>query len=362
MRSNEIDLAALLRFRPDKGQLLLGNERFLLFRQEAFGSLRKLLFDQLGSDLARSLLAQFGYRSGLGDYESLTANYSWDTELDRLTAGPTMHCWEGLVRATPTALKYDLAAREFHMTGIWQSSYEAELHMQLFGKSTTPVCHSLTGYATGWATAFFGSPVLAIEPTCVARGDDTCSFELRPYDKFGPEADPWKQALQPGQSSLFEVSNQLSEQISTIRRQEDLIRRLSTPVLEVWKDVLAVPIIGSIDEVRSHILMESVLTAVAHRAARCVILDITGVDSVDAQSARYLVRVARAAQLLGTHCLLTGISSAVATKLVETGADLSGVETLRTLSDGIQASLRLLEVGAASGPGSKARRPDLGRR
>ncbi len=362
MRANEIDLASLLRFAPDKGQLLLGDERFLLFRQEAFGSLRKLLFEQLGPDLARSLLAQFGHRSGMGDYASLTSKYSWDSDMDRLAAGPTMHCWEGLVRATPTALSYDRAAGEFHMTGLWHSSYEAELHMQLFGKSATPVCHSLTGYATGWATAFFGSPVLAIEPTCVACGDETCSFLLRPYDKFGPEAEPWKQALFPAHSSLFEVSQKLSEQVATIRRQEDLIRRLSTPVLEVWKDVLAVPIIGSIDEVRSHILMESVLTAVTQRAARCVILDITGVDSVDAQSAGYLLKVARAAQLLGTHCLLTGISSAVATKLVETGAELSGVQTLRTLSDGIQASLRLLEGGAASSPSSRVRRPDLSRR
>lgn len=346
MRANDIDVASLLRFVPDKGQLLLGNERFLLFRQDAFGVLRKLLYEQLGPELAPSLLAQFGYRCGVGDYKSLTDQYSWDTEVDRLSAGPTMHCWEGLVRAVPTALSYDRAKGEFYMTGTWESSYEAELHLQLFGKSPTPVCHSLTAYASGWATAFFGSPVLAIEPTCVARGDSTCAFLLRTPEAYGPEADPWKKHLHIEHASLFDLSNKLAEQIDTVQRQEALIRRLSTPVLEVWKDVLAVPIVGSIDEVRSHVLLESVLNAVSQRAARCIILDITGVDSVDAQSASYLVKVARAAQLLGTHCVLTGISSQVATKLVETGADLKGVQTLRSLSDGIQACLRLLESGS----------------
>jgi anti-anti-sigma regulatory factor len=345
MRANDIDVARLLRFVPEKGQLLLGNERFLLFRQDAFGALRKLLYEQLGPELAPALLSQFGYRCGIGDYESLTSQYSWDSEVDRLSAGPTMHCWEGLVRATPTALSYDRARNQFEMSGVWESSYEAELHIQLFGKSAGPVCHTLTGYASGWATAFFGAPVLAIEPTCVARGDASCSFLLRTPDAFGPEADSWKKNLHFQHASLFEVSRQLAEQIATVQRQDALIRRLSTPVLEVWKDVLAVPIVGAIDEIRSHVLLESVLTAVSQRAARCVILDITGVDVVDAESASYLVKVARAAQLLGTYCVLTGISSAVATKLVETGADLSGVKTLRSLSDGIQACLRILENG-----------------
>ena len=228
---------------------------------------------------------------------------------------------------------------------MWESSYEAELHIQLFGKSAGPVCHTLTGYASGWATAFLG-------PRCWRSNRLAWRVAMRAVHSFCarqmrlvPEADSWKKNLHFQHASLFEVSRQLAEQIATVQRQDALIRRLSTPVLEVWKDVLAVPIVGAIDEIRSHVLLESVLTAVSQRAARCVILDITGVDVVDAESASYLVKVARAAQLLGTYCVLTGISSAVATKLVETGADLSGVKTLRSLNDGIQACLRILENG-----------------
>ncbi len=345
MQATDIDLRAMLQFQPESGRLLLGDERFLMFRQEAFGSLRKLLFEQLGPSLATSLLAQFGYRCGTGDYESLTKRYEWDSDADRLAAGPTMHCWEGLVRAVTDTVSYDRSAGVFEMSGTWQSSYEAELQLTLFGRSQTSACHTLTGYASGWATAFFGAPLLAIEPTCVAKGDSRCSFLIRPASQFGPEAEPWRQALAPNQQSLFSLSRQLAEQIATVEKQEVLIRRLSTPVLEVWKDVLAVPIIGVIDEARSRVLMESVLEAASSRAARCIILDITGVDAVDERSAGYLVRVVRAAQLLGTHCVLTGISAPVATKLVAVGADLKELQTLRTLSDGIQACLRHLEGG-----------------
>ena len=92
MRVNDIDLRLLLKFQPETGRLLIGEERFLLFRQDAFGTLRKLLFEQLGPALAPSLLAQFGYRCGTGDYSSMTDNTQWDTEMDKLAAGPTMHC------------------------------------------------------------------------------------------------------------------------------------------------------------------------------------------------------------------------------------------------------------------------------
>ena len=105
MRANDIDVAKrLLRFVPEKGSFCLGMSDFCCFGRMRFGALRKLLFEQLGPELAPALLSQFGYRCGIGDYESLTSQYSWDSEVDRLSAGPTMHCWEGLVRATLTAL------------------------------------------------------------------------------------------------------------------------------------------------------------------------------------------------------------------------------------------------------------------
>lgn len=348
MKVTDIDLRKMLSFEPDSGRLLLGKERYLLFRQEAFAMLRKVLMDQLGPQLFRSILSQFGYRCGYGDYAALNKDFEWDSEVDRMGAGPVMHTWEGIVRADPTFLEFDRSRGHFHMKGTWKNSYEAEIHLQQFGPSQEAVCHTLTGYASGWCSAFIGFEVVAIEPTCIARGDQSCSFHLRPPELFGPEAEQWKQALATNQTSLFAISQELADKVAMVERQEALIRRLSTPVLEVWKDVLAVPIIGVIDDARSQVLMESVLEAVSRRSARYIILDITGADSVDSRSADYLVKVVRAAQLLGTRCVLTGISAQVASKLVEVGADLREVQTLRTLSDGIQACLRHLDSTRAN--------------
>jgi hypothetical protein len=83
------------------------------------------------------------------------------------------------------------------MTGIWSNSYEAEQHLTFNEISDQPVCWSLMGYASGYATAFFGSPVIAIEPVCVGKGDDHCEWKLQHLSAWGEEAKPYMEALRP---------------------------------------------------------------------------------------------------------------------------------------------------------------------
>ncbi|MCC6556566.1 MAG: XylR N-terminal domain-containing protein [Polyangiaceae bacterium] len=340
MRVSDIDLSTMLSFEPEAGRVLLRGERYLLFRQEAFLALRKLLFEQLGEPLSRSILTQFGYRCGQGDYLSLTTHFAWDTEDDRIAAGPVMHTWEGLVRADPTFLEHDRRRGHFHMKGTWRNSYEAELHMKLFGRAEAPVCHTLTGYASGWATAFIGFPVVAIEPSCAARGDETCTFHIQPLNAWGPEADPWKHALTSTSSSL---SKELEQRLATIEQQAAAIRALSTPVLEVWDEILVLPIIGRVDAARSADLMVAALEAISGRKARCVILDVTGLEIVDSCTVQHLVQVAQATGLLGARCVLTGVRPDVARALVSLDADLSAIVTLRSLKEGLRYGMSLLQ-------------------
>lgn len=341
MKVTDIDLRKMLLFEPESGRLLLGNERYLLFRQEAFAALRKLLFEQLGERLFRSILSQFGYRCGVGDYQSLSKLYPWDSELDRMGAGPVLHTWEGIVRADATFLEFDRSRQHFHMKGTWQNSYEAAIHLQEFGPSPEPVCHTLTGYASGWCSGFIGFPVIAIEPTCVARGDSICTFHIQPPQVWGPEAAPWTTALS---TTDYSLSKELEAKIVTIEQQARAIRELATPVIEVWDDILALPIVGSLDAERGADLMESTLTALSVRNAKCLILDITGVEIVDTSTAGQIVKLVRAAELLGAHCVLTGVRSQVAHTLVGLGIDLGGVRTLRTLKDGLRACLKYLQT------------------
>jgi rsbT co-antagonist protein RsbR len=303
--------------------------------------MRKLLFEQLGEGLARSIFARFGYQCGQGDFETLTRLYTWDTDQDRLAAGPMLHTWEGLVRAEPTLLEYDRAAGTFRMAGTWQNSYEAEVHLEQLGKSDGPVCHSLTGFASGWATAFFGKPLLAIETQCMGQEDAHCAFEIRPPDRWGPEADLWKRALE---TTEFSLSKELEGKLALIEQQATAIREMSTPVMEVWDDVLVLPIVGVVDTKRSLDIMNNLLQRITEMQSQCVIIDITGVEVVDTKTADYLLKVVRASVLLGTRCVLTGVSPAVAQTLVEIGADLQEVRTLRNLKEGLKDCLRFLQA------------------
>jgi len=338
----DLDLRKMLEFSPESGQIKLGSDRMLLFRQDAFAALRRLLYHQLGDQLARAILTQFGYRCGQGDFEVLSKNYDWDTDADRLGCGPVLHSWEGIVHSTPEAMEFDLEAGTFFHRGTWRNSYEAQIHLSEFGVSETPVCHSLVGYAIGWCTAFFGrGRLMGVETKCIASGDDVCQIVIKPEAEWQPEEIVEQRAALDSTSQS--VARELEQKLATIERQAAAIRELSTPVMEIWDDVLVLPVVGVVDTKRSMDIMNSLLERIVQTQSKCVIIDITGVEIVDTRTADYLLRVSRAANLLGTRCVLTGLSPAVAQTLVEIGADLTEVRTLRNLKDGLKDCLFFLK-------------------
>lgn len=154
--------------------------------------------------------------------------------------------------------------------------------------------------------------------------------------------DAWRQAELKARSTKKE----LEAKLGTIEAQAAAIRELSTPVMEIWDDTLLLPIVGVLDSHRSLELMETLLKGIVDRQARHVILDITGVEVVDTKTADYVLKVVRAAKLLGARCVLTGLSPAVAQTLVEIGADLNEVSTLRSLKDALREVTRRSESKA----------------
>jgi len=145
----------------------------------------------------------------------------------------------------------------------------------------------------------------------------------------------------------------LIQKLAVIESQQAAIHRLSSPVLEVWDGVLAVPMIGSFDDERRVSVMMSLLNAVTQRRARWVLLDLTGVDTVDTATADALVRLVRAVGLLGARCVISGIDPLVAQTMVSLEADLRGIVTASNLKTGLQ---HCLQAGAHSvGARSQAR-------
>ncbi|WP_322489582.1 PAS domain-containing protein [Chloroflexus sp.] len=131
----------------------------------------------------------------------------------------------------------------------------------------------------------------------------------------------------------------LQMQETIIAAQERALRELSTPLVPISDRAVALPLIGVIDQRRASLIIETLLEGVATRGAEMVIIDITGVATVDTFIADALIRAARAVRLLGAHVVLTGISPEVAQTLVSLGADLSVFETRATLQDGIALAM-----------------------
>lgn len=224
MNLADFQLSTLLKFLPEEGRLLLNNDRMLLFRQEAFTFLRKVLHEQLGASVTHALLSQFGYRCGFGDYEVLSRSYDWDSEQDALGCGPLMHGWEGIVAVEPIAMRFDRETGAFDFKGIWRNSYEAEIYLEHFEKADRPVCSSLTGYASGWCSAFFGKELLAVEHRCVGMGHSHCEWQVRPLHAWGTEAEYWSNALKATNLSIAQdLERQVNERTKEVQHMVEVL-------------------------------------------------------------------------------------------------------------------------------------------
>lgn len=123
-----------------------------------------------------------------------------------------------------------------------------------------------------------------------------------------------------------------------IGHQQEAIRELSTPVLQVRDRLLIIPVVGMVDTRRARHLTESMLKAIRDRRARAVVMDITGVPIVDSKVANHLAQACEAGRLMGARVILTGVSAEIAQALVTLGAELRGVETLGDLQSGIESA------------------------
>ncbi len=118
------------------------------------------------------------------------------------------------------------------------------------------------------------------------------------------------------------------------------IDELSNPILEIWDDVLAMPIIGVVDSRRTADMVQRLLAEVARSQASFVIIDLTGVEIVDTRTADHLIKLVRKVEIVGARCVLTGLRPAVSETLVDIGVDFGRITTLRNLKHGLREALR----------------------
>ncbi len=129
-----------------------------------------------------------------------------------------------------------------------------------------------------------------------------------------------------------------------ISRQAQEILEVSTPVIQIWDGIVCVPLIGTLDSMRTQQLMEQLLQKIVETRSSVALLDVTGVPAIDSRTSRYLIETISAVHLLGAEVVLTGIRPEIARALVQLGINLSNVNTRSSFSAGLLFALNLLKL------------------
>jgi len=196
MKATDFNMQKDLKFNLNTGITTFKDSRVVILDANALGLLRQRVIEAIGMTNAKKLFFKLGFQNGYTDFMQIKVNYEFDDEKELLASGPVIHTWEGEVQASPLEIDYNRDTGHFFFTGIWSNSWEAEQHLMHNKKSDEPVCWQLSGYASGWCSAFFGKPTLCLEPVCVGKGDNHCEWKIQNLDAWGPEADDYKDAIQ----------------------------------------------------------------------------------------------------------------------------------------------------------------------
>ena len=167
------------------------------------------------------------------------------------------------------------------------------------------------------------------------------------FEKYQTDFDLLNRVLDAYEPAANRIANTVAvgfvqERERIIRQQQEAIRELSTPVLQVREQLLILPIIGVLDNQRARQVTEQLLRAIRANRAKVVVIDITGVPTIDSTVANHLVQTVDASGLMGASVIITGLSSEIALTLVTIGLDLSKMNAVGDLQGGIEEAERLL--------------------
>ena len=249
----------------------------------------------------------------------------------------------------------------YRATNSWEGIYQRALGV-CWGSGM------MAGKFSGLTSRIFGIPCWAEQTVFTAQGAEYDEFIVREsHITLDQRLD---ELLQQGKASSADLavaleklkqemkerertSADLREKLQVIERQEESLRSLSVPIVQVWDGVLTVPLMGSLDGRRATEMMERLLSEIVVTRARYAILDLTAVAVVDTNTADHLVRIVRAIELLGARPIIAGISPAIAQTMVSLGVDLSRLTTLRNLQEALKACMRWLEEADSAAKGRR---------
>jgi rsbT co-antagonist protein RsbR len=164
----------------------------------------------------------------------------------------------------------------------------------------------------------------------------------RSSEKAVPEqiAEMWPLNLLIDRLALYttEVHQRAREEV--IRHQQEEMLELSTPVVQIWDGILALPLVGTLDSARTSVVMEALLQSIVQTRSELAIIDITGVPTVDTLVAQHLLKTVAAARLMGADCIISGIRPQIAQTMVHLQIDLSEIATKGTLAEALRFAMK----------------------
>ena len=248
---------------------------------------------------------------------------------------------EGTLRITPQS-PIDEAAAHVDLTGRLEAAI-AERDLSDYFDQVTEIVPSL----------YYAGMSLVELLRLLTRQSDVIFAALE--EDYGNDAPRLAAAGRVYAKLRAALSVRVGEVYADLRTQEveeanrKVIRELSTPVIQVWEGVLVMPLVGVVDSTRANQMTEQLLTRITELSTRIVILDVTGVPTVDTEVANHFIRATRAARLLGATSIMVGITPKVAQTLVRLDIDLGRLETYSDLRSGLQRALTLLGHRLVSG-------------
>ncbi len=247
-----------------------------------------------------------------------------------------------------------------YLVSIVENSEDAIIGKTLEGTivSWTAAAEKMYGYSAAEAK---GQPISLIVPPDhineimqilqkIGRGEKVAHHETIRVTKDGRRlyvsliVSPIKDAGGKiiGASSMARDITERKHAEEVIARQQQEILEISTPVVQLWPGVLALPLIGTLDSPRTQTVMERLLNRIVETGSSIAIIDITGVPTVDTMVAQHLLKTIAAARLMGTECMISGIRPAIAQTIIHLGVNLSDIITKATLADAFEVALKRL--------------------
>lgn len=340
-------------------QFYLGQPTITMWTETSMAGLMLGMQRMVGAERFNLALQSGGRDSVEGDWQHISGFATFEEGLRSLAKVAASAGW-GLWEVV--SIDRERTEARFRCKNGWECIYQRALGV-CWGSSM------MAGKFAGLCTRLFGANCWAQQVSFQARGDDADEFLVRPSDRTvegelerlldtgeATQAD-LAVALQKLRTEVEErrateeaLRHSEQEKLFLIEQQQKTIVALSTPIIQVWDGVVTLPIVGTLGASRAATIMVNLLQVIVERGARHAILDLTGVERVDAETADHIVRLVRAVELLGARAIVSGIRPKVAQTLVEIGVDLSSLWTAANLQEALKSCFRSMGVQAGMAP------------